>query len=192
MFGAVQSGWPSGSGSGFVTSRPDRVDERLREYDRASRWSGRGIDRDVFFFSSTGERLYVLRLEPDRGAAVVGRRDEIATRAYGLREVRFTAGAAPGVIVSDSFGRAWREGQANVAIGSAGVEVMRDYRGARDTDGYELQGTMLAVGDELAAAAELVMGKLDRVPVVLVRGASVAGEGDARGLLRDPGIDLFR
>ncbi len=102
------------------------------------------------------------------------------------------AGAAPGVIVSDSFGRAWREGQANVAIGSAGVEVMRDYRGARDTDGYELQGTMLAVGDELAAAAELVMGKLDRVPVVLVRGASVAGEGDARGLLRDPGIDLFR
>lgn len=102
------------------------------------------------------------------------------------------AGVAPGVIVSDSFGRAWREGQANVAIGSAGVEVMRDYRGAHDTDGYQLQGTVLAVGDELAAAAELVMGKLDRVPVVLVRGASVAGEGDARGLLRDPGIDLFR
>lgn len=101
-------------------------------------------------------------------------------------------GLAPGVIISDSFGRAWREGQVNVAIGSAGVAAMRDYRGGRDTDGYELQGTMLGVADELASAAELVMGKLDRVPAAVIRGAAVEGEGDARVLLRDPAIDLFR
>jgi coenzyme F420-0:L-glutamate ligase/coenzyme F420-1:gamma-L-glutamate ligase len=69
---------------------------------------------------------------------------------------------------------------------------MRDYRGGRDNEGYQLQGTMLGVADELASAAELVMGKLDRVPAALVRGADVEGEGDARLLLRDPAIDLFR
>ncbi|HEY0493032.1 MAG TPA: coenzyme F420-0:L-glutamate ligase [Candidatus Dormibacteraeota bacterium] len=101
-------------------------------------------------------------------------------------------GIAPGVVISDSFGRAWREGQVNVAIGCAGVIAIRDYRGGRDTEGYELQGTMLGVADELASAAELVMGKLDRVPAALIRGAEVEGEGDSRGLLRDPAIDLFR
>ncbi len=102
------------------------------------------------------------------------------------------AGIAPGVIISDSFGRAWREGQVNVAIGCAGIAPLRDYRGGHDTDGYELQGTILGVADELASAAELVMGKLDRVPAALVRGAGVEGQGDARALLRDPAIDLFR
>jgi coenzyme F420-0:L-glutamate ligase/coenzyme F420-1:gamma-L-glutamate ligase len=136
-----------------------------------------GVDR-----SNAGGRDLVVLLPEDA--------DESARRLRA--QVAQVAGVAPGVIVSDSFGRAWREGQVNVAIGSAGVEVMRDYRGAHDTDGYELQGTMLAVGDELASAAELVMGKLDRVPVVLVRGMSVAGDGDARALLRDPAIDLFR
>jgi coenzyme F420-0:L-glutamate ligase/coenzyme F420-1:gamma-L-glutamate ligase len=101
-------------------------------------------------------------------------------------------GVAPGVVVSDSFGRAWREGQVNVAIGCAGITAMRDYRGGRDADGYELQGTMLGVGDEIASAAELVMGKLDRVPAALVKGTDLSGEGDARVLLRDPAIDLFR
>jgi len=101
-------------------------------------------------------------------------------------------GVAPGVVISDSFGRAWREGQVNVAIGCSGVTPIRDYRGGRDSEGYQLQGTMLGVADELASAAELVMGKLDRVPAALVRGADVEGEGDARLLLRDPAIDLFR
>jgi len=99
---------------------------------------------------------------------------------------------APGVIISDSFGRPWREGQVNVAIGAAGVDCLRDYRGQADPDGYELQGSVLAVGDELAAAAELVMGKLLRVPAALVRGADLRGQGDARVLLRDPAADLFR
>jgi coenzyme F420-0:L-glutamate ligase/coenzyme F420-1:gamma-L-glutamate ligase len=101
-------------------------------------------------------------------------------------------GTAIGVVISDSFGRPWREGQVNVAIGAAGVLPMRDYRGLSDLDGYELQGTELAVVDEVAAAAELVMGKLDRVPVALVRGTELAGEGTIRQLLRAPGTDLFR
>jgi coenzyme F420-0:L-glutamate ligase/coenzyme F420-1:gamma-L-glutamate ligase len=96
------------------------------------------------------------------------------------------------VVISDRFGRPWREGQVNVAIGAAGVAPLRDYRGRQDPDGYELQGTELAVVDELASAAELVMGKLDRVPVALVRGASLAGEGRVQTLLRDPLTDLFR
>jgi coenzyme F420-0:L-glutamate ligase/coenzyme F420-1:gamma-L-glutamate ligase len=95
-------------------------------------------------------------------------------------------------VISDSFGRAWREGQVNVAIGCAGVSAIRDYRGGHDNEGYELQGTMLGVADELASAAELVMGKLDRVPAALIRGAEVEGKGDSRALLRDPSIDLFR
>jgi coenzyme F420-0:L-glutamate ligase/coenzyme F420-1:gamma-L-glutamate ligase len=96
------------------------------------------------------------------------------------------------VVISDSFGRPWREGQVNVAIGAAGVVALRDYRGLKDLDGYELQGTELAVVDEIASAAELVMGKLDRVPVALIRGATVAGDDRVQTLLRDPATDLFR
>jgi coenzyme F420-0:L-glutamate ligase/coenzyme F420-1:gamma-L-glutamate ligase len=116
--------------------------------------------------------------------------DESARR---LRETLLElSGASVGVVISDSFGRPWREGQVNVAIGAAGVVAMRDYRGRQDADGYELQGTELAVVDELASAAELVMGKLDRVPVALIRGAAVAGDGSVQALLRDPATDLFR
>lgn len=97
-----------------------------------------------------------------------------------------------GVVISDSFGRPWREGQVNVAIGAAGVVALRDYRGREDPDGYELQGTELAVVDEVASAAELVMGKLDRVPAALIRGAPLAGDGRVQTLLRDPATDLFR
>src|SRR5207244_13575237 len=96
------------------------------------------------------------------------------------------SGVAAGVVISDSFGRPWREGQVNVAIGAAGVVALRDYRGQRDPDGYELQGTELGVVAELASAAELVMGKLDRAPVALVSGASVAGDATVRPPLRDP------
>lgn len=136
-----------------------------------------GVDR-----SNSGgvERLVLLPRDPDASAGRL--RDEL-TRLSGV---------APGVIISDSFGRPWREGQVNVAIGAAGVESLRDYRGGADPDGYQLQGTVLAVADELASAAELVMGKLERVPAALVRGTQVAGAGDARVLRRDPATDLFR
>jgi coenzyme F420-0:L-glutamate ligase / coenzyme F420-1:gamma-L-glutamate ligase len=98
-----------------------------------------------------------------------------------------------GVVVSDTFGRAWREGQTNVAVGVAGVAPLRHFEGLLDPAGYELRVTRLAVADELAAAAELVMGKLDRVPVALVRGARFAlGEGSARQLVRPPELDMFR
>lgn len=116
--------------------------------------------------------------------------DESARRLQ--KELKELTGIQVGVVISDSFGRPWREGQVNVAIGSAGVLPLRDYRGSADPSGYRLQGTELAIVDELASAAELVMGKLDRVPVALVRGAEVLGDGRLHDLLRDPSTDLFR
>jgi coenzyme F420-0:L-glutamate ligase/coenzyme F420-1:gamma-L-glutamate ligase len=136
-----------------------------------------GVDR-----SNTGgvDRAVLLPVDPDASAAALRQRLTEAT------------GVAVGVLISDSFGRAWREGQVNVAIGAAGVACLTDYRGSRDDDGYRLQGTVLATADELAAAAELVMRKLDRVPAAVVRGLDLRGEGDARVLRRDPALDLFR
>jgi len=96
------------------------------------------------------------------------------------------------VIVSDSFGRAWRQGTTDVAIGSAGMGVLLDLHGRRDPVGYELHATTIAVADEISGAAELVMGKTDRVPSVIVRGVHVAGDGSARELTMPPGRDLFR
>ena len=103
------------------------------------------------------------------------------------------SGARLGVIISDTFGRAWREGQTNVAIGVSGVEAVRHFEGQRDPTGYELRVTALATADELAAAAELVMGKVDRVPVALVRGlVGALGSGTGRELIRPAASDLFR
>lgn len=136
-----------------------------------------GVDRS----NTGGQDLVVLLPEhPDESAGRL--RD-------GLKEI---TGTTVGVVISDSFGRPWREGQVNVAIGAAGVVALRDYRGDQDPAGYQLQGTELGVVDELASAAELVMGKLDRLPVALIRGAQVAGEGTVRSLLRNPATDLFR
>jgi coenzyme F420-0:L-glutamate ligase / coenzyme F420-1:gamma-L-glutamate ligase len=102
-------------------------------------------------------------------------------------------GGSVAVIVSDTFGRTWRNGHANVAIGSAGIEPLVDYRGQIDPSGHELVVTEIAHIDELASAAELVQGKLDRVPVAIVRGyewyASERGAGD---LIRPVADDLFR
>lgn len=97
------------------------------------------------------------------------------------------------LIISDTWGRPWRNGQVNMAIGVAGMEAMIDYRGQQDPYGYELHATVIAVADELAAAAELVMGKTDRVPVALIRGYGYEpAEGTVRTLLRDAATDLFR
>jgi len=136
-----------------------------------------GVDRS----NTGGKEIVVLLPEHPDGSA------------HRLRaSLQALSGVAVGVVISDSFGRPWREGQVNVAIGAAGVVAMRDYRGREDPDGYQLQGTELAIVDELASAGELVMGKLDRVPVALIRGASVAGDGRVQTLLRDPATDLFR
>jgi coenzyme F420-0:L-glutamate ligase/coenzyme F420-1:gamma-L-glutamate ligase len=102
-------------------------------------------------------------------------------------------GAPVAVVVSDTFGRAWRIGHANVAIGSAGIAALRTYEGRLDPAGRELLITQIAQIDELASAAELVMDKLDRVPAAIVRGYPWApSTGTARDLVRPPAEDLFR
>jgi coenzyme F420-0:L-glutamate ligase/coenzyme F420-1:gamma-L-glutamate ligase len=102
-------------------------------------------------------------------------------------------GAIVGVVVSDTFGRVWRMGQTNVAIGVAGLQPLVSYVGQRDPYGYDLRVTQLAPADEIAAAAELVMGKTDAVPVAVVRGlAHLLGPGSARDLVRGAETDLFR
>ncbi len=107
----------------------------------------------------------------------------------GLEEL---TGRVLGVIVTDTFGRSWRLGITNVAIGAAGIEVLRDLRGVYDPAGHELHSTVIALADEIAAAAELVMGKTARIPAAVVRGLSVAGSGTAAELVMPPEHDLFR
>jgi len=108
--------------------------------------------------------------------------------------LRATRGVEVAVIVSDTFGRPWRNGLTDVCIGVSGLAAIVDLRGTEDALGRELQVTEVAVADEVAAAAELVMGKSAGVPVAIVRGldASWFGEGSARDLVRGPQDDLFR
>lgn len=102
-------------------------------------------------------------------------------------------GADVPVIISDSFGRAWRNGIINIAVGVSGLQPLIDYRGKRDRDGYLLSATIIAVADELASAAELVMGKLDACPVALISGYPFEeAEATAKDLLMDPARDMFR
>jgi coenzyme F420-0:L-glutamate ligase/coenzyme F420-1:gamma-L-glutamate ligase len=97
------------------------------------------------------------------------------------------------VLISDTWGRPWRMGQVNMVIGVAGMDPLTDYRGQRDAYGYEMQASVIAIADELASAAELVMGKVDRVPVALIRGYRyVPQEGSIRSLARESATDMFR
>jgi coenzyme F420-0:L-glutamate ligase/coenzyme F420-1:gamma-L-glutamate ligase len=111
-----------------------------------------------------------------------------------LREaIRKRGGLDVAVLITDTFGRPWREGLTNVAIGLSGFVPLRSYLGELDSAGRPLQATIIAVADELAGAAEPVMGKLDRIPVAIVRGLTLtAGEEGSKSLLRDPARDLFR
>jgi len=123
--------------------------------------------------------LILLPLDPDASAASLRAR---------LAEL---TGIAPGVIVTDSFGRAWRQGTTDVALGVAGLVALRDLRGTRDGRGYELQSTMVAIADEIAGAAELAMGKTRGVPAAIVRGLDARGDGHGADLVMPPGRDLF-
>jgi coenzyme F420-0:L-glutamate ligase/coenzyme F420-1:gamma-L-glutamate ligase len=96
------------------------------------------------------------------------------------------------VVVSDSFGRPFRQGTTDVAIGVAGLAPLLDLRGTRDSTGYELRTTMIAVADEIASAAELVMRKTAGIPAAIVRGLDLRGEGSARELVMPADRDLFR
>jgi coenzyme F420-0:L-glutamate ligase/coenzyme F420-1:gamma-L-glutamate ligase len=126
------------------------------------------------------DTLVLLPLDPDASAAAI------------RQTLRARTGHDVGVIVSDSFGRPWRLGIVDVAIGVAGVRPLEDWRGRRDANGYELRATVVAVADEIAAAAELVRGKTAGVPVAVVRGLDVAGEGTAQDIVMPPDTDMFR
>lgn len=131
------------------------------------------------------ETLVLLPADPDRSAR--------ALRAA----LRARAGVAPAVVIADSFGRAWRHGQCDVAIGCAGLRPLEDWRGRADARGRELRATWIAIADEAAAAADLARTKDSRQPAVVVRGLEryVIADDDGPGagaVVRPPDEDLFR
>jgi len=120
-------------------------------------------------------------------------RDSDASAERIQKTIQHMTGKDVPVIITDTFGRAWRIGQVNFAIGISGMKPIHDYRGTRDMYRRTLQVTEIAVADELAAAAELVMNKADRVPVAIVRGYKAPrGRGRVRDLIRPEEFDLFR
>jgi coenzyme F420-0:L-glutamate ligase / coenzyme F420-1:gamma-L-glutamate ligase len=173
------------------TGDPRRIEWILRESARVVRvreplvitqtkhgfiCASAGVDR-----SNTPEpgTLVLLPVDPDASAAA-------------LREtLRERTGRDVGVLVTDSFGRPWRQGTTDVAIGAAGIVVLEELSGARDPIGYELAATVIAIADELAGAAQLVTGKLDRIPVSVIRGLDVRGDGRATEIPIPPERDLF-
>jgi coenzyme F420-0:L-glutamate ligase/coenzyme F420-1:gamma-L-glutamate ligase len=177
---------------GRVEQAPDHLEVILREARTVRRRRGdlviaetphgfvcasAGVDR-----SNAPDEGWVVLLPEDPDASAARIRDALAER-FGL---------APSVIVSDSFGRAWRQGTTDVAIGVAGLRPLLDLRGTQDGRGYTLASTEIAVADELAGAAELVMGKAEGVPAALIRGyRAPLGEGTARELVMPPERDLF-
>jgi len=128
-----------------------------------------------------GDHALLLPEDPDRSAANL------------RRELKKHTGLAIPVIITDSFGRPWREGLTEFAIGIAGMKPLRDDRGRRDSHGYRLKASVEAIADELACAAGLVCGKLNRAPACIVRGFRYeAGVGGVKDLLRPAASDLFR
>ena len=172
---------------------PRQIEVVLRESRRVVRMD-RGVviseTRHGFVCANAGvdasnvpgeETVCLLPVDPDRSAAR-------------LREaLRRRLGVEVAVVVSDSFGRAWRFGITDVAIGVSGMDPLADYRGQNDPHGYPMEASVLAVADELAAAAELVMGKTDGVPVAIVRGYAYGRDaGTGQDLLMPPERDMFR
>jgi coenzyme F420-0:L-glutamate ligase/coenzyme F420-1:gamma-L-glutamate ligase len=136
-----------------------------------------GVDRS----NVPAQRAVLLPLDPDRSA-------------HGIRmRLRQATDIDVPVIISDTFGRPWRRGQTDVAIGVSGMEAIADYKGQPDTNGRIMEATEVAIADEIASAADLVMGKTHRVPVAIVRGVEwEPGATRATDLVRPPGEDLFR
>jgi len=136
-----------------------------------------GVDRSNV---DDPDSVVMLPADPDRSAWEIRKRISELT------------GCDVGVIISDTFGRAWRVGQVNVAVGVAGLKPILDYRGSKDMFGRTLTVTQMAVADELASAAELVMRKAEGVPVAVIRGYPTEGAGSAKDLIRPREEDLFR
>lgn len=179
--------------AGGMRKDPQHVEVILRETKRVVRRRGPHLiveTRHGFICANAGvdksnveghDVVTLLPKDPDRSARRI--RDQIKERT---RKV-------VSVIVSDTFGRPWRLGQTNVAIGLSGMRPLIDYRGTKDVFGFELSVTRMAVADELAGAAELVMNKTDRIPVAIIRGYSdLRIRGSARQLVRPARQDLFR
>jgi coenzyme F420-0:L-glutamate ligase/coenzyme F420-1:gamma-L-glutamate ligase len=159
------------------TVRRRRGDFVIAETEQGFVCASAGVDRS----NTPGDGLLVLLPRDPDGSARALR------EAFGAR-----FGAAPGVVVSDSFGRAWRQGTTDVAIGVAGLAPLLDLRGDVDARGRPLQATVIAVADELAGAAELVLGKAQGVPGARIRGLRLPpGDGSARDLVMPPERDLF-
>jgi coenzyme F420-0:L-glutamate ligase/coenzyme F420-1:gamma-L-glutamate ligase len=129
---------------------------------------------------------------PEQGMLVLLPEDPDASAERVRERIHELTGRTVGVLVTDSFGRPWRQGTTDVAIGAAGLPVVLDLRGRRDRVGYELHATMIAVADEIAGAAELVMGKVDGIPGAVVRGLHLHGDGRARDIAIPAERDLFR
>jgi len=171
---------------------PRHVELVLRESVRIVRRGHRvlvGETRHGFVCANAGVDL---SNAPGEDVAVLLPEDPDAS-ARRLRDALREGDAALAVIVSDTFGRPWREGLVDVALGSAGIAPVDDQRGQRDLSGRELQVTAMATVDQLAAAAGLLMAKGAGVPAVWIEGVPVTGDGRVRrDLLRDPASDLFR
>jgi coenzyme F420-0:L-glutamate ligase/coenzyme F420-1:gamma-L-glutamate ligase len=170
---------------------PRRIEVILRESKRVLRARGSLLIAEThhgFVCASSGVDA---SNAPEPGTVVLLPVDPDAS-AERLRSVlgKLT-GCDVGVVVSDSFGRPWRRGTTDVAIGAAGLEVLLDLRGERDPNGYELTSTVIALADEIAGAAQLVMGKLDRAPVAIVRGLDAGADGRARDLVMPAERNLF-
>ena len=175
-----------------LDKEPALVEVILRESRGIIRMGGRALIVEThhgFICANAGvdqsnvgkNRVALLPKDPDESAREV------------RKEIQRRIGKKPAVIVSDSFGRAWRVGTVDVAVGVAGLKTIKDERGMTDRHGYELKAAVAAVADEIAAAAELVMGKRDGVPVVIVRGCEIEREeGSVKELLRPEAEDLFR
>jgi coenzyme F420-0:L-glutamate ligase/coenzyme F420-1:gamma-L-glutamate ligase len=126
------------------------------------------------------DTVVLLPLEPDASAERI------------RSTIRDRTGVEVGVVVSDSFGRAWRRGTTDVALGVAGIAAILDLTGQLDSAGYELHATEIAVADEIAGAAQLVMGKTDGIPAAIVRGMRLSGDGRGSDLVMPRERDLFR
>jgi coenzyme F420-0:L-glutamate ligase / coenzyme F420-1:gamma-L-glutamate ligase len=157
-----------GEATRVVRTRPPLV---IAETRHGFVCASAGVDHSN---AGESETLVLLPLDPDASARALADRLGV------------------GVIVSDSFGRPFRQGTTDVAIGVAGLPPLLDLRGTRDSTGYELRTTMIAVADEIAGAAELVMGKTNGVPAAIVRGLELEGDGAAADLVMPPERDLFR
>jgi coenzyme F420-0:L-glutamate ligase/coenzyme F420-1:gamma-L-glutamate ligase len=157
--------------------RRRRGDLVIAETEHGFVCASAGVDR-----SNTPGEGWVVLLPKDPDASAARIRDGLAARFS----------VQPAVIVSDSFGRAWRQGTTDVAIGVAGMSPLLDLRGTKDARGRKLEATVIAIADELGGAAELVLGKASGVPAALVRGYEIpVGDGSAQELVMPPERDLF-